>query len=363
MASHPLINAKITRRRLTTLSLAGTAAVVVLPFRSHGALGQADVVMTMVTDTTGIGDGNFNDLANKGGTEAAKELGFTWRAIESIDASAYVPNLTAAAEQSELTVGVGAFLTDAITEVANQFSDKKFLFVDQVSDAGNVRSVTFQENEPAFLVGVVAGKVTKSNKIGIVGGQRIAPVIRYEVGFVAGVKSVNPAAEVSIAYVDSFGDPAKGKELAVAQIDQGADIIFPIAGGSGHGCNQAVAEKGEGYWIISGDTTQDKDAGGRELCVAQKGVDFVVYQGCRDTIEGKFEPTTVNYNLKSGGVSLQSTAGRVPEDVLALARGYEKLIVDGALVVPADDDQLKAFTPPPPPEPVVEASPAASPTA
>src|SRR5262245_2899340 len=100
MSADRLIGTKLTRRRLTALSLAGTAAAVLPLGRGlHGAQAQSDVVITMVTDTAGLGDQNFNDLANKGGTEAAAELGFTWKVIESADAAAYVPNLTAAAEQ------------------------------------------------------------------------------------------------------------------------------------------------------------------------------------------------------------------------------------------------------------------------
>ncbi len=355
-----LVRKRVTRRRFAALSMAGAAAAILpLGSRQHSAGAQSDRVMTMVADTAGIGDGNFNDLANQGGMQAAAEFGFTWKVIESIDASAYIPNLTQAAEQGELALGIGFLLTEALSEVAGQYADKSFVLIDSVSEAPNVRSVLFQENEPAFLAGVVAGRTTKTNKLGIVGGQRIPPVIRYEVGFRAGVQSVNPTAEISIGYVDSFEDPGKGKELALAQLDQGADIIHPIAGRSGQGANQAVAEKGEGFWVASADRSQDSDAGGRELCVAQKGVDFAVYTGCKDMFEGAFTTGIVTYTLKSGGVSLESLPGRVPEELLALARGYEKLIVDGTLVVPADDEQLAAFVAPAEPAPI-EASPVAS---
>lgn len=365
MSLDRLIEKKVTRRRFTALSAAGLAgaAAVSLPIARgvQQASAQSDVVATMITDTAGLGDQNFNDLANKGGMQAATDFGLEWKVIESADAAAYIPNLTAGAEQSNLTVGVGFLLTDAITEVAGQFADKSFLLIDSVSEATNVRSVTFQENEPSFLAGVVAGKSTKTNKLGIVGGQRIPPVIRYEVGFVAGVKSVNPAAEVSIAYADSFGDAPKGKELALAQFEQGADIVLPIAGATGTGCYQAAVEKGAGFWVVGADTSQEHLAPGQELVTAQKGVDFAVYTGCKDIVEGTFAGGAINYNLKSGGVSLQVTPGRVPDDIIALARAYEQLIIDGTLVVPVDDDTLAAYVPPA--EPTVEASPVASPTA
>ncbi|HKG25603.1 MAG TPA: BMP family ABC transporter substrate-binding protein, partial [Thermomicrobiales bacterium] len=127
MAVDRLIRVRITRRRLAALSAAGAAAAVMpVGFTRRGALAQSDLVITMVTDTAGLGDQNFNDLANKGGTEAAAEFGFTWKVIESADPASYIPNLTAGAEQGNLTVGVGYLLTEAITEVANQFPDDNF---------------------------------------------------------------------------------------------------------------------------------------------------------------------------------------------------------------------------------------------
>ncbi|HEY7036849.1 MAG TPA: BMP family ABC transporter substrate-binding protein [Thermomicrobiales bacterium] len=364
MSENRPVAVKLTRRRLTALSLAGAAAVLPLTRGSGGALAQSDVVITMVTDTAGLGDQSFNDLANKGGTDAAKEFGFTWKVIESADAAQYVPNLTAGAEQGVLTVGVGALITDAITDVANQYPDKKFLLIDDNSPAQNARSVTFKENEMAFLAGVIAGKFTKTNKLGIVGGQRIPPVIRYEVGFRAGVQSANPAAVVSVAYTETFGDPNKGKETALAEFEQGADIVFPIAGLTGTGCYAAVKERNKPgqEWIVSADVSQDHLAPGFELCNTRKGVDLAVYTGCKDVVQGAFTPGPVIYDLKSGGIGLESIPGRVPDDILALARGYEKMIIDGTLVPPSDDDTLKAFTPPPEPAPI-EASPVASPTA
>jgi basic membrane protein A len=352
---------RLSRRDLVRGSAAAGAMVALGVKAGSGALAQDSTVIVMVTDTAGLGDQNFNDLADRGGKQAATDFGIEWKVIESSAPADYVPNVTAAAEQGKLAIGVGFYLTDAITAAAEENPDKSFLLIDSVSEAANVRSVTFQENEPAFLAGVVAGKSTKTNKLGIVGGQRIPPVIRYEVGFVAGVKSVNPAAEVSIAYADSFGDAPKGKELALAAYEQGADIVFPIAGATGTGCYQAAAEKGDGFWVVGADTTQDHLAPGRELCTAQKGVDFAVYNAVKDIVDNAFTAGPINYNLASGGVSLQVIEGRVPADLVALAQAYQALIVAGTLVVPVDDDTLAAFVPPA--EPSIEASPVASPTA
>ena len=352
----------ISRRTIVKAGLAAPA-VALLPAVARRAAAQDSVVVTMVTDTAGLGDQNFNDLANRGGTQAATELGVDFRVIESVDQAAYVPNLTQGAQDSQLVVGVGFLLTDAITEVAAQFPDAFFQLIDSVSDAGNVQSVLFKEEQIGYLAGIVAGETTKSNKLGVIGGQRIPPVIRYEVGFVAGVRSVNPEAEVNIVYTDTFGDQALGKQTVAAQFNDGADIIFPIAGFTGTGAYLAAAElnrPGE-IWVVGVDTSQDHLAPGYELCVAQKGVDFAVYNAAKEVVDGAFQTGILNLGLAEGGVSLQAIEGRASDESIALARAYEREIIAGTIVPPVDDDTLAAFVVPATPE--VSASPVASPAA
>lgn len=357
-----MVNARISRRSLVAASLAAPV-VASLPFAVRLTGAQDAPVVTMVTDTAGLGDQNFNDLANRGGTQAAEEFGIEWRVIESIDATAYVPNLTAGAEQGDLTVAVGFLLTDAIGEVAPQFPDDYFLLIDATSDASNVQSVLFKEQEAAFLVGVVSGLMTQTNLIGVVGGQRIPPVIRYEVGFKAGIQAVNPEAEFTISYADSFSDPALGQELAIAQFNQGADIVFPIAGQTGIGVYTAVQELGNlgEQWVLGADTDQDHLAPGFQLAVAQKGVDTAVLLACQQLVDGNFETGIRNLGLAEGGVSLQTPGDRVPEDILAMAMAYEEMILDGSLVVPTTDEEYEAWEAPEMPE--AGASPAATPAA
>jgi basic membrane protein A len=358
-----LFDAVLSRRSLVKASVAA-GAVAALPFSLTSVGAQDKVVVTMVTDTNGLGDQNFNDLANRGGTKAAQELGVDWHVNESVDQASYVPNLTAGAESGQLVVAVGFLLTDAVTEVATQFPDKFFQLIDSESDAGNVQNVLFAEQQIGYLAGVVAGQMTKTNKIGIVGGQRIPPVFRYEVGFVAGVKSVNEQAQIIINYTDTFTDPNLGKDTAAAQFNQGCDIIFPIAGATGTGAYPAASElnKPGEIWVIGVDTAQDHLAPGYELCVAQKGVDFAVYQACKEVADGDFKIGTTTYDLKSGGISLTMYADRVPADVQAQTRGYEKAVIDGTIVPPVDDDTAKTFQIPEKPAPI-EATPGASPEA
>jgi basic membrane protein A len=340
--SHPFASIRITRRPLVAaLAIAPMAGVLTrLPARA-----QDPIVVTMVTDTAGLGDQNFNDLAKRGLDQAAEELGIQPEVIESRDAPAYVPNLTQAAEQSDLTVGVGFLLTDAVTEVANQYPDEHFLLIDSVSEAPNVQGVLFREQEGAFLSGVLAGLMTESNQLGVVAGEKIPPVVRYVVGFEAGAKSVNPDVNVVVAYADTFGDPALGKELTLAQYNQGVDIAFPVAGATGIGSFEAAKELGEGYWVIAADTDQSQLGAEHQLAVSEKGVDTALFLAAQQVVDGTFEGGELSLGLAEGGVGLGNPHESVPQEVLDTVALYEQAIIDGALVVPADEEQLAAFEP------------------
>jgi basic membrane protein A len=359
-----MVSGKLTRRSFVGASLAVPAAAA-LPLGLSGTLAQDGIVATMVTDTVGLGDQNFNDATFAGGEKAAEDFGGEWRAIESIDAAAYVPNLTAAAEQGQLVVATGFLLTPAVEAVAPQFPDVFFTCIDAFVDQPNVQSVLFNEHQAAFLTGVAAGLTTQTNKLGVVGGERIPPVIRYEVGFVSGIKTVNPDAEIIIAYVDSFVDPETGKEFALAQFNDGADIVFPVAGLTGIGCYEAVQELGnEGeQWVLGADISQEHLAPGFELAVCRKGVDTSTYRAFQQVVEGNFEPglnqlglgdEPVSYENPDIGVGFEDPNNRVAEDIKARIAEFQAMIADGSLVVPATDEELEAF---------MAASPAASPAA
>ncbi|MFM9108117.1 MAG: BMP family protein [Chloroflexota bacterium] len=346
-----MLRAPVSRRFLVKAA----AAAPILAALGPGALragAQDKPTVTMVTDTAGLGDQNFNDLAKKGLDQAAAELGITPQVIESRDAAANIPNLTQSAESSDLTVGVGFLLTDAIVEIAKQYPDDKFLLIDSVAidpdtsePVGNVVSLTFKEQEAAFLAGVAAGLSTKSNKLGVVGGVKIPPVVRYAVGFEAGAKSVNPAVEVIVSYADTFSDPALGKELSLAQYNQGADIVFPVAGATGIGSFDAAKEKGEGFWGVAADADQSQLGAEHQLGVAAKGVDTAVFTVSKQVVDGAFVGGPQELGLKEGGVDLLNPGGYITDEIMATVDAYKAAIIDGSLVVPADEDQLKAYAP------------------
>lgn len=349
----------ITRRVvLGAALLVPTVSAVVAPVVSA----QDEFVVTMVTDTAGLGDQNFNDLAKRGLDQAAAELGITPEVIESTEAADYVPNLTQAAEQSDLVVAVGFLLTDAVTVVAAQYPDNRFLLIDAAptEELDNVESALFRENEGGFLGGVVAALMTESDTIGVLGGQDIPPVERYEVGFVAGARAVNPDIDVRITYTDTFGDPALGKEQSLALYDQGVDIIFPIAGATGIGTFEAAKER-PGTFVIAADTDQSQLGEAEQLAAVTKGVDVAVFEASQEVVDGTFDGGVLDLRLENDGMGLVTPGDHVPEEVLAVVEQYRRAIISGEIEVPSNRAELETFEAPAPD--ALTGSPIASPTA
>ena len=189
MAGISRMDSRLNRRRLIAASSGAVLGTSVLAMATSAAAQDgSDITVTMVTDTAGIGDQNFNDLAKLGGDRAAEELGVTFEIQESQTQADYVPNLTAGAEAGQLTIAVGALLGDAVAEVAPQFPDSSFAILDGVVEQPNVYSIVFREQEGGFLAGVLGALASQTGVLGVVGGIRVPPVLRYEVGYVAGAR-------------------------------------------------------------------------------------------------------------------------------------------------------------------------------
>ena len=352
----------VSRRNVVKVAAVAPALSLLGAGLRH-ASAQDGISVVMVTDTAGLGDQNFNDLAYAGMLRAEADLGITQQVIESTDQASFIPNLTQAAEQGDLVVAVGFLLVDAVTEVAAQYPDKQFLIIDAVSAGDNVVSVTFKEHEAAFLGGVVAGLTTLTNQVGLVGGEKIPPVVRYVVGFQAGVASVNPEATVAVAYADTFGDAALGREFTLAQYNDGADVVFPVAGLTGTGSYQAAVELGAGYWVIAADTDQQQLGAANQLCVVTKGVDIAVYSVSEQAVNGTFQGGVQNLGLAEEGVGLTDPVGNADPAFLETANAYRELIISGELVVPSTEEELATFQPVSLPGGTPSASPQASPEA
>lgn len=290
----------------------------------------------MVTDIGGLGDQSFNDAAWRGLKMAEEKLGAKVTVVESNKMEDYVPNLSSLPQQGyDLTWAIGFLMTNALEEVAPQFPDKKFGIIDSVVDAPNVASATFKEEEGSFLVGVVAGLKTKTNKIGFIGGMEVPLIIKFEQGFIAGVKAVNPDAEVIVSYTGAFDDPQKGKELANTQFSQGADIIYHASGACGIGVIEAAKEKG--LYAIGVDSDQRHLAPDNVLCSMVKKVDVAVFDITKKVAEGTFESKHYVYGLKENGVGLaESDRENLDGETLKIVDEYREKIINGEIKVPTE---------------------------
>ncbi len=306
----------------------------------------ADHRWIMVTDQAGLGDQGFNDLAWDGVSQAASDFGGEADVIESSEQAQYVPNLQQAVDAgASLTVGVGFLITDAIEEVAEASPDANFVLIDAVADnargfdpgepLSNVQSVLFKEHEAAYLAGIIAGHTTVANKMGFVGGIEIPPVVRFLSGFRQGVASVNPEAEISVAWVGSFDDPTKGKELTAAAYDEGADVVFEVAGLSGLGTYEEASDRGAGHWAIGTDTCKDQLAPDNFLTSATKDVAGSVYRAAAQVADGTFNGGVVSLGLDGAFVGVcQKTFGdlsqEIQDDVIAATEGIKSgdIVVD-----------------------------------
>ncbi len=310
--------------------------------------GEGTFKAAIVLDVAGLGDQSFNDSANRGLERAKAELGIETQVYETSQPSDYEPSLARAPSQgSNLTFAIGFLQTDALANVAPQNSNAKYAIVDSVVEGDNIASLLFKEEEGSFLVGVVAGLMTKSNKVGFIGGLEVPLIKKFEAGYRAGVKTANPEAEILSTYAGSFGDPGRGKEIALSQYASGADVIYHASGGTGLGLFQAAQERGAGYWAIGVDSDQYSLAPANTLTSMMKQVDVAVFETIKATKEGNFKAGTLVFGLKENGVGLAPTTGEnTPQEVIDKANEYAKRIIDGEFKVPATEEELANFSPP-----------------
>lgn len=320
---------------------------------SQAGAAKTDVKIGLSTDEGGKGDKSFNDAAIAGLEKIQQDYGIKPTIIESRMASQYYQNLENIAQANDLTIGVGFKMTDDLTKVAEANPDKHFLIIDGVSNAKNVKNVLFKEHEGSFLLGVIAGLMTKTGKVGFIGGVEGDVIGRFESGFAAGVYSVNKEAgkllvdRTMVRYAGNFSDADKGKELAKDLYANGADIIFHAAGGVGIGLFNAAEEAGKFAMGVDSDQAAIlPDKANYILVSMMKKVDVAVYDASKELIEGKFQPGITNLGLKEDAVGLSPTLHPSLKDnkeVLAKVDEYKKQIVDGTLVVPGTLAELKEF--------------------
>lgn len=317
-----------------------------------GGGGEAEQEAGLVLDVGGLGDQSFNDSAYAGLQRANEEFGTGEEYLESGGATDYVNNLTQLSESDFNPVfAVGFLMTDAVTEVSQQFPDTNYAIVDSVVEGqDNVASLVFREQEGSYLAGVVAGLMTQEDTeytssdeqvVGFLGGQESDLIGKFEAGYVAGVESVCPDCEVIVQYAgttpEAFNDPARGSEISSQQVNQGADIIYHASGATGAGLFEVAGE--EDIFAIGVDANQAPlfpDA--PILTSVVKRVDNAVYQTIEQQVNGEFPGgEVIEFGLEDGGLSLAPFGDfddQVPQEVKDQVEEAEQGIVDGDIEVP-----------------------------
>ncbi|MHC2995719.1 MAG: BMP family ABC transporter substrate-binding protein [Candidatus Atribacteria bacterium] len=262
---------------------------------------EAPLKVGLVFDIGGKGDKSFNDSAYRGIEWAAADFGIEHIELEPGVAADRELNLRNLAIMGyDMLIGVGFMFTDSISAVADEFPDTKFAIVDGfIPDKPNVVSLLFKEHEGSFLVGIVAGMKAKEDgkdTVGFVGGMDVPLIHKFEAGFKAGVLYVYPECKFLTAYAGdtpvAFADPVKGKELALAQYDKGAYVIYHASGLTGAGVFEAAKERK--LYVIGVDSNQNYlghiDETGEDFGLTSmlKQVDVSVYLAIKSVVDGTF---------------------------------------------------------------------------
>ena len=304
----------------------------------------------MVTDVGGVNDESFNQSAWTGLENIKEELGkdkVEVKYLESKQDADYVPNIEQFVDQDmDLIIGVGFKLADAIEEASTNYPELQFALIDAAypEQPANVTSLLFEDNVSAYLTGLVAGKMTKTDKVGFIGGIEGEVIDRFDYGFRAGFESVKPEGDVMVQYANSFTDAALGKSIAQQMHQKGADIIFSAAGAVGIGAIEAAKENGK--MAIGVDQDQNKLAPDNIITSAMKNIDVAVANLVRTMVEGKYEAGKVVVNtLEMGGVGIAPTSDKnVDAEILEFVNAEAEKIKSGEIKVPqnkAEYEELK----------------------
>ncbi|MBA2525906.1 MAG: BMP family ABC transporter substrate-binding protein [Pyrinomonadaceae bacterium] len=324
----------------------------------YGADDKSKIRVGIVFDIGGKDDRSFNAAAWAGakcaesgkwpdGTSCGKPaLGIVLRDIEPGNPTSIEPAMRAFAERGyDLIIGVGFAQTPIIELVAKDYPNIRFAIVDGVSNLPNVASLVFKEHEGSYLVGMLAARTTKTGTIGFLGGMDIGLIHRFKEGYEEGARAVNPNIRVIPNYVGvtdaAWNNPGKGKEIALAQISKGADVIFTAAGNSGLGAFDAVEQQGmqngrATHFVIGVDSNQNMVKPGFVLTSMVKRVDNAVYEIIKDVMNGQFKSGFHVYGLDKDGVAYaidENNKALISEEAIEQAEEARQKIIKGEIKV------------------------------
>lgn len=267
-----------------------------------------EIKISMILDEGGVNDQSFNQSSWEGALKAKEKYGVDVNYIESKQESDYEANIETAIDNgSDLIIGVGFKIADAIKVAAENYPQQSFAIIDGTYDEipKNLQPILFNEEQAGYSVGLIAGKMTTTNKIGFIGGMDIPSVTNFLIGFEKGAKEVNPEIEVLSQYANSFTDAAKGKAIAQQMIQSNADILFTCGGGVNNGAWEACSENNIKAIGVDMPSSQFSP---NIVTSALKNVGTGVELTIKDLVEGNFVGGAAKiYDLSNGGVGYEDT--------------------------------------------------------
>jgi basic membrane protein A len=319
-----------------TLALTGGPACDI------GARSEADkdkVHVGIVFDIGGKDDRSFNASAWEGVKRAAKDFPIVLRDVEPGDPTSVEPAIRAFAERNyDLVIGVGFEQMPVVERVARDYPSVNFVIIDGVIDLPNVASLVFKEHQGSYLVGMIAAMTSKSGTIGFIGGMDIPLIHKFETGYEEGARAANPNIRVIANYVGvtpaAWNNPGQGKELAIAQIGKGADVIFTAAGNSGLGAFDAAEQNNK--FVIGVDSNQNWVKPGFVLTSMVKRIDNAVYQIVKDRVANQFKNGVHVYGLENEGVGYavdHFNEKLLPPEVIQKVEAAKQEIMSGKIQV------------------------------
>lgn len=301
---------------------------------------EEDAVRVAVCVAGSLGDQGFYDSANDGLQKLIADYGVIGSVVEcKNDASAWEPALIEAASQNDFVVAVGWEFWDGLDVVAPEMPDTKFIFVDNgMTGYDNLLAITYKENQGSFLAGYIAMKLSKTGKVGVIGGEDSSTINNFIVGYKQGALYANPEGTVlDPVYTNDYEDPAKGKESALSLYGKGADVIFQVADKTGLGVFEAAQE--QGAYAIGVDKDQKHENPDVVVCSMLKHVGESVYQVVSQYIEdGVFNGGEIwDADLSSGLVGIgygdESMTQQVSDELKAEVEELAQKIMTGEIEV------------------------------
>ncbi len=311
-----------------------------------------DFKACMVSDSGGFDDKSFNQTSHDGLTNAVKNLGTKTGEIESQSDSEYADNIKALVKQNcDSITTVGFLLGDATEAAAKANPDVDFSIVDFAYEKApeNVRGLTFNTAEPSFLAGYLAAGMSESGVVGTYGGLPIPTVTIFMDGYWEGVQYYNEenGTDVKVvgwdektqkgSFTEDFEDKTKGQTLAENMIQQGADVIFPVAGPAGLGGLQAAKDNDAyGIWVDTDGCVSAPEYCDVLLSSVVKGMDVAVEQAIADSVDGKFTNEPYVGTLDNGGVALapfNQLEGDIPQELKDGLEALKQKIIDGEVEI------------------------------